>query len=122
MNKDIYFAAGCVAQSFRKFRPVGLNGYEKALESFWVSFEIEEAWYEKLQKRLASALVYIIDSSVTTDKIPKWLQRGLIRSGNVAKVIARDIKFHLHKTLQERQQKFFVGTDVPVCGYRLTTT
>lgn len=27
MNKDGYFAAGCVTQSFRKFRPEGLNRY-----------------------------------------------------------------------------------------------
>ena len=82
---------------------------KEALESIWVSFETEEAWYKKLQKHLAIALVYIIDSSITIEDIPKWLQRGLIRSENVAKVIARDIKLHLNKSLQERHQKFFVG-------------
>lgn len=80
-----------------------------ALESIWVSFETEEAWYKKLEKQLAIALVYIIDSSITIEDIPKWLQRGLIRSENVPKVIARDIKLHLNKLLIERHQKFFVG-------------
>jgi hypothetical protein len=27
MNKDGHFTAGCVTQSFKKFRPEGLNGY-----------------------------------------------------------------------------------------------
>ncbi len=79
------------------------------MKSDWVSFETEEAWYQKLQKHLSTALVYIIDSYITIEDIPKWLQRGLIRSENVAKVIARDIKLHLNKLLIERHQKFFVG-------------
>lgn len=35
-----------------------------SLLSDWVNFEIEEAWFRKLRRKLASCLVYIIDSSV----------------------------------------------------------
>lgn len=82
---------------------------EKALESCWVKFEIDEAWYGKFLGQMGKALVYIIDSSVTVDGIPKWLQRALIRSENAPVAIARDIKMHLTQALLKRQQKYFVG-------------
>jgi hypothetical protein len=80
-----------------------------SLASVWVNFEIDEAWMNKLQKKLSSALVYIIDSSVTHLDMPEWLRRGLIRNENSAKIIARDIRAHLDELLRNRQSPFFTG-------------
>jgi len=80
-----------------------------ALASDWVNVEIEEAWYKKLQRTLDMSLVYIIDSSISFQDLPKWLTRGKILRENSAKVIARDIRFHLNEAMLERQRPFFVG-------------
>jgi tetratricopeptide (TPR) repeat protein len=81
----------------------------KSLESLWVNFEIEEAWYRRLRATLSKSLVYIIDSSVQLEKIPEWLRRASIRRENAPKIIARDIRFHLDELLRRRQHPFFVG-------------
>ena len=81
----------------------------KSLESLWVKFEVDEAWYRQLRITLSKSLVYIIDSSVQIENIPEWLRRALIRRENAPKVIARDIRFHLDELLRERQHPFFVG-------------
>jgi tetratricopeptide (TPR) repeat protein len=82
---------------------------KKALESVWVNFEIEEAWYRKLKTSLSKSLVYLIDGSVNVDDLPAWLQRALIRRENAPKVVARDIRHHLDQLLVERQHPYFVG-------------
>lgn len=82
----------------------------KALESLWVNFEIEGAWYKKLEKKISKSLVYIIDSSIDLSDIPEWLKKGLIRQEfNSPQLIARDIKYHIEKLLREKRKQFFVG-------------
>ena len=80
-----------------------------ALDSIWVKFEIDEAWYEKLRNSLSKSLVYLIDSSINVDDLPEWLRRALIRRERTPKVIARDIRHHLDELLLERQHPYFVG-------------
>jgi tetratricopeptide (TPR) repeat protein len=80
-----------------------------ALKSIWVEFEIEEAWYRKLYKNLSKGLVYLIDSSIEVDNLPKWMQRALIKRANSPKFIARDIRSHLDELLRIRQYPHFVG-------------
>ena len=80
-----------------------------ALESIWVNFEVEEAWYRKLRNTLNKSLVYLIDSSVNIDDLPEWLRRALVRRENAPKVVARDIRHHLDQLLVERQHPYFVG-------------
>ena len=82
---------------------------KKALESIWVKFELEEAWYRQLDNSLTKALVYIIDSSITIDALPEWLRRTLIKYENAPQVIARDIRFHLDELLRRKQNPHFVG-------------
>lgn len=78
-------------------------------ESLWVQFEIEEAWYKKLQKNLSKALVYIIDNELRIDSLPNWLTRALIKREKSPKIISRDIRHHLDKLLMERNAPYFVG-------------
>lgn len=80
-----------------------------AMESIWVKFELEEAWFQRLHGTLVKSLVYIIDSSVKTDDLPDWLRRALIRKEISPKVIARDIRSHLDELLRQRQNPYFVG-------------
>ncbi|HEX7315258.1 MAG TPA: TIR domain-containing protein [Pyrinomonadaceae bacterium] len=81
----------------------------KALESVWVNFEVDEAWYRKIRASISKSLVYLIDSTVTVDDLPEWLRRALVRRENAPKVIARDIRHHLDQLLTERQHPYFVG-------------
>jgi tetratricopeptide (TPR) repeat protein len=80
-----------------------------AMVSGWVDFEIEEAWYGKLQKNIKRSLVYIIDGSVKYDDIPDWLRKGKIENSNVPKIIARDIRHHIDSLINEKQYQVFVG-------------
>jgi hypothetical protein len=80
-----------------------------ALKSVWVDFEIEEAWFRKLQKKLATALVYLIEASLTPDDLPEWLRRAKVSTQNVPKVIARDIRIHMNDSMLARQDPYFVG-------------
>lgn len=82
---------------------------KKALESVWVKFEMDEAWFRKLHNNLSKSLVYLIESSVSFDNIPEWLKRGLIQSENVPKRLARDIKHQLDELQRNRQNPYFVG-------------
>jgi hypothetical protein len=80
-----------------------------AMESVWVDFEIEEAWYQRLRKNLTSSLVYLIDSSIDTSSLPEWLKRALVRRNNSPQQIARDIRNHLNNLLLARHSPFFTG-------------
>lgn len=81
-----------------------------SLDSMWVEFEAEEAWFQKLQSKLPKSLVYIIDNTVDFENIPEWLRKAKILSGVTSKkVIARDIRSHLNDLLSERQHSYMVG-------------
>ncbi|MCB2229359.1 TIR domain-containing protein [bacterium] len=80
-----------------------------ALDSMWVTYEIEEAWYQKLSENIARSLVYVIDPSVRLQDIPSWLVRAKIRQDVSAQLIARDIRHHLDVLKQRQQYQLFVG-------------
>ncbi len=84
---------------------------QASLESIWVKFETDEAWYRKLKNGVSKGLVYVIDSKVDIENIPEWLKRALIRRDNVPKKIARDIRFHIDDLLREKFQSYFMGRD-----------
>jgi tetratricopeptide (TPR) repeat protein len=98
-----------IKQSLDETSVFVLFASQKALESVWVKFELDEAWFRKLQQSLSKSLVYLINSSVQVDDLPDWLQRALIRRENTAQIIARDIRSHLDALLRERQHTYFVG-------------
>lgn len=77
-----------------------------SLTSDWVDFELEEAWYKKLEKNLKNSLVYAISDSIDVDDLPLWLKRAKVKYANVPKLIAREIRRHLEKMTEERQNSF----------------
>jgi hypothetical protein len=81
---------------------------ENSLTSDWVNFEMEEAWYKKLERNLPKSLVFIISDSVDIDNLPAWIKRAKIQRGNIPKVIAREIRNHLDQ-LNEQRKNPFVG-------------
>jgi tetratricopeptide (TPR) repeat protein len=81
----------------------------KALESVWVKFEADEAWFGKLRGSLATSLVYLIEGGLSVDDLPEWLRRAKVIAQIAPKIISRDIRHHLDDLLMKRQQPFFVG-------------
>ena len=82
---------------------------KRSLESLWVTFEIEEAWYRRLRGVLSKSLVYIIDSSVQIDDLPEWLRRAKASRANAAKSVAREIQHHVGEMLRQRRHPHFIG-------------
>ena len=82
---------------------------KSSLESFWVQFELESAFYNKISGKLDKALVYIIDDEVNHSDIPAWLQKALIKKVQSPAVIVREIKDHLNKIEQSYQRQYFFG-------------
>jgi tetratricopeptide (TPR) repeat protein len=76
-----------------------------SLLSDWVNFEVEEAWYKKLERNLPKSLVYIITDS-DIEEIPIWLRRAKVQRNHVPKVVAREIRTHLDRLVQERKNPF----------------
>ena len=79
---------------------------QHSLLSDWVNFEVEEAWYKKLERNLQKSLVYMITDSIDIEEIPIWLRRAKVQRGNVPKVVAREIRTHLEQLVQERKNPF----------------
>ena len=49
---------------------------DATLERMWVKFEIEEAWYRKLEQRITKSLVFLLIPSIQFYKMPKLLSRA----------------------------------------------
>ncbi|MBN3950106.1 MAG: TIR domain-containing protein [Nostoc sp. NMS7] len=79
---------------------------KNSLLSDWVNFEVEEAWYKKLERNLQKSLVSIITDSIDIEQLPIWLKRAKIQRGNVAKSVAREIRTHLDQLREERKNPF----------------
>lgn len=98
-----------IEKSFEQTSLFVLFASQEALKSTWVEFEIEEAWYRKLQGSLRHAVVFLIDSSLTHSHVPQWLQRSLVVHQNSAQAIARTIRERLHALLEEQRSELFLG-------------
>src|ERR1043165_9785698 len=61
-----------------------------SLASVWVGFEITEAFYRLLQKRIARILVLVLDDSLSLDKLPEWVRRAKIVHVKSPKQAARE--------------------------------
>lgn len=102
---------------FKKSIEIGLDessvfvlfASKNSLESIWVEFELEEAWYQRLRHKLSASIVYLIDSSVEITSLPEWLKRASVRRFNSPQLISRDIRYHLDNLLVERQKPYFTG-------------
>lgn len=82
---------------------------EDTLKRMWVQFEIDEAWYRKLEARISKALVFLLTPSIPFSALPTWLSRAKISSTISAKTTAREIRHHLEELLRSKQQSQFEG-------------
>lgn len=87
---------------------------EATLERIWVKFEINEAWYRKLEGSISKALVFLLSPAIQFDDLPAWLSRAKISKVTSPKVTAREIRHHLDELLRAHQQSYFEGrtTDI----------
>ena len=82
---------------------------KNSLESFWCSFEIDQAFYAQLKEKITKSVVYVIGDGISFDLLPSWLKSALIVNEKSPSVIARDIKHHLNKQAEEFQRPLFLG-------------
>jgi hypothetical protein len=87
---------------------------EDTLDRMWVQFEINEAWYRKLEGRISKALVFLLTPSITFSELPPWLSRAKISSVTSAKTTAREIRHHLEELLRSKQQSQFEGRSADI--------
>lgn len=80
-----------------------------SLKSVWVDFEIEEAWYRKLEKKISSSIVFMLDSSLTPQDVPRWLSRVKFVYANVPAMAAREIRYHLDGLIRNERPVYFEG-------------
>jgi tetratricopeptide (TPR) repeat protein len=80
----------------------------ESLKSTWVRFEIDEAELSRLSGKLAGALVFIIDKTVTVRDLPEWMRRGRVlvqtRPTQAARVIMSQL---IYETGAEHETLFF---------------
>lgn len=81
----------------------------EALESIWVQFEINEAFYAVVQKRINRVLVVMLDASVSVSQLPDWLRRAKAIVVNSPKQTARDIRLHLNELFRAEKHPLFIG-------------
>lgn len=87
---------------------------EDTLKRIWVNFEIDEAWYRKLEARISKAIVFLLTPSIQFSELPKWLNRAKISSVTSAKPTAREIRHHLEEMLRSKQQNQFEGRSADI--------
>lgn len=81
----------------------------EALESRWVQFEVEEAWYRRTHGDLKEVLVYLLDAGIQISELPEWVGRAKVGIALAPAPTAREIRDHLNRLLQRRQRPLFVG-------------
>lgn len=80
-----------------------------SLQSVWCTFEIDEAQWRKLTGELEAHLAIIIDTDVTFDDLPGWLQRAKAVIQPRPSQATRDIEHALFSILPADYHKPFVG-------------
>jgi hypothetical protein len=82
---------------------------QTSIKSAWVNYEVNEAWFQKLNNEIKIILVYILDPGIEGKQLPKWLSKSIYKYDIVPKAVARDIKFNLDEIVRQRQSPLFVG-------------
>jgi tetratricopeptide (TPR) repeat protein len=82
---------------------------KEALKRVWVNFEIQEAWYRKLEGKITESMVFLLDTSLNPTDHPPWLARAKITRVNVPKLVAREIRQHLDEQIRSEQRPYFEG-------------
>ena len=87
-----------------------LFGSRNSLRSYWVNFEIETAFKNKINKLLSKIVVYVIDEGVSIDEFPEWLKAIKIpKAIKSSTAISKDIKLIIDNVLRSLQHDYFVG-------------
>ncbi|MEO7932357.1 MAG: TIR domain-containing protein [Chthoniobacterales bacterium] len=81
----------------------------EALKSIWVQFEITEAFYSVVHKRLNRVLVVMLGDSVQVSQLPEWLRRAKVIVVSSPKQTAREIRLHLNELLRVEKHSLFIG-------------
>jgi tetratricopeptide (TPR) repeat protein len=84
----------------------------ESIKRIWVDFEITEAWYLTLQKKITKSLVFLMDSSIEPSHLPPWLNRAKVMRTNSAATASREIRHHLDEIIRGEQHPFFEGRSV----------
>ncbi len=83
----------------------------ESLDSLWVKFEIDEAFYGVVQRKLRKVLVLFLGNSITIDKLPEWLKRAkavVVNSPkNAAREISPSVKYLTSHALSESENEIF---------------
>ena len=80
---------------------------QESLASIWVGFEVNEAFYGLLQKRINRVLVLFLGDSIQLDKLPEWLRRSKAIVVKSPKQAAREIRLHLNEFLRIPEASLF---------------
>jgi N-6 DNA Methylase/TIR domain len=96
----------------------------EALESIWVQFEIAEAFYGVVQKRLHRVLVVMLGDSVRVSQLPEWLRRAKAIAVSSPKQTAREIRLHLNELFRAEKHPLFIGrtTEIAQAEQELLST
>lgn len=96
----------------------------EALESIWVQFEIADAFYALLQKRLNRILVVMLGETVHVSQLPEWLRRAKAIIVSSPKQTAREIRLHLNEMLRSEKHPLFIGrtTEIAQAEQELLST
>ena len=81
----------------------------EALASIWVQFEINEAFYGVVQKKLHRVLVVMLGDSVGISQLPEWLRRAKAITVSSPKHTAREIRLHLNELFRAEKHPLFIG-------------
>lgn len=80
-----------------------------SLSRDWVKFEIEEAEKAILSQNISQAMTFIIDPSLSVDKIPDWMKSSLITRQSSPALVASDIRRAISTKLSESRPRHFIG-------------
>ncbi len=80
-----------------------------SLDSLWVKYEAKQAHIRLLTKLMKSAMVFLIDSTISHLDLPKWMQKSLVRRVESAPAVARSIQYKLNALQGVEQAPLFYG-------------
>jgi tetratricopeptide (TPR) repeat protein len=81
----------------------------EALNSIWVNFEISEAFYGVVQKKLHRVLVVMLGNSISIERLPEWLRRAKAIPVSSPKQTVREIRLHLNELFRAEKHSLFIG-------------
>jgi len=82
-----------------------------SLSSTWVRFEIDEAELRKIEGKLQSTLVFLIDKAISHRDLPLWMRRARVITQPRPTQAARTILTHLIYEMGLEKPPLFVGRE-----------